>query len=285
MKVDLIAVPYHLGRARVGMGLGPLQLLEQGAATRLSQAGHEVEISTIDLESPFRHETQASFELNRLLAARVRQAAERGCFPLVLSGNCNSALGTLSGLGAERRGVVWFDAHGEFNTPDTTRSGFLDGMPLTMATGRTWKTLCQSVPGFRPLPDEDIVLIGSRALDPGETELLEQSGVRRVATEAIRRAGVREALAPHLETLARRVKEIYIHLDLDVLDPEEAQVNEYAEPGGLTTAEVEEACRLAASRFSLGAAAVASYDPEWDERGRGARAALRLIESLLPRLA
>ena len=262
------------------MGKGPEHLLKEGAQVRLEKRNHEVVSTTLELEAPFRQEIGATFELARLLAARVRKAVGEKRLPFVLAGNCASALGTLAGLAAERLGVVWFDAHGEFNTPDTTRTGFLDGMPLTMATGRSWKTLCESIPGFRPVLDEQVILVGARALDPAERDLLARSGVRRVSPEEIRKRGVREALAPHLDALATRAHEVYLHLDLDVLDPGEARVSEYAEPGGLAVAEVEEACLLVAGRFGLRAVAIASYDPDWDEGGKGAGAALRLMESL-----
>jgi len=280
MRVELIAVPYHLGRPRVSMGKGPEHLLKEGAQVTLEKRNHEVVSSTLELETAFRQEIGATFELARLLSARVRRAVGEGRFPFVLAGNCNCALGILSGLRSDAMGVVWFDAHGEFNTPDTTRTGFLDGMPLTMATGRSWKALCESIPGFRPLLDEKILLVGARALDPAERDLLDRSRVRRVSPEEIKERGVRQALAPHLDALATRVHEVYLHLDLDVLDPGEARVSEYAEPGGLTVQEVEEACRLVAGRFGLRAVALASYDPDWDEGGKGARAALRLMESL-----
>lgn len=281
MKVHLIQVPYHLGRAREGMGRGPEQILAAGAERLLTGHGHTVEVSAIYREGRFTHEIGASFEVNRLLADRVRRTREQGSLPFVLAGNCNSALGTLSGLAPAEPGVVWFDAHGEFNTPDSTRTGFLDGMPLTMATGRTWKTLCESIPGFRPLPDEQIVLIGARALDPGEREILERSGVSRVSPEEVLSKGVEKALEPRLIALAARTDDVYLHLDLDVLDPQEARVSEYAEPGGLTLQALEQACRLVAGRLRVRAAAIAGYDPDWDEGGKGARAALRLMETVL----
>lgn len=280
MRIDLILVPYHLGRPRVSMGKGPEHLLKNRARFILEQGNHEVVSATLELETAFCHEVGATFELARLLSARVKTAVGDGRFPLVLAGNCNSALGILSGLRSDELGVVWFDAHGEFNTPDTTRTGFLDGMPLTMATGRSWKTLCESIPGFRPIAEDRILLVGARALDPAERDLLDSSGVRRVSPEEIKMRGVRRAMTPHLDALATRAREVYLHLDLDVLDPSEARVSEYAEPGGLAVEEVEEACRLVAGRFGVRAVTVASYDPDWDEGGKGAQAALRLMGSL-----
>ena len=94
----------------------------------------------------FLSEIGTAFELNRLLSKEVKAAVGDGMFPMVLSGNCNSCLGTIAGINSGQLGVVWFDAHGEFNTPETTQSGFLDGMPLAMATGRCWKTILKTIP-------------------------------------------------------------------------------------------------------------------------------------------
>ena len=95
----------------------------------------------------------------------MRETVEEGRFPLVLAVNCFTSLGTVAGLGRDV-GVVWFDAHGDFNTPDTTTSGFLDGMGLAMLLGDGWRELRQTVEGLRPVPAEHALLVGARDIDP-----------------------------------------------------------------------------------------------------------------------
>src|SRR2546423_13798265 len=108
----------------------------------------------------------------RMLSTAVRETREASRFPIVLAGNCNTAVGTLAGLGAESTGVAWFDAHGDFNTPETTTSGFLDGTAVAIITGRCWTQLACTVPEFAPIADERVCLIGTREVDALERDLL-----------------------------------------------------------------------------------------------------------------
>jgi arginase len=196
----------------------------------------------------------------------------RGGFPLVLAGNCGSALGTVSGVRAATPndtsdiGVIWLDAHADFNTPETTTSGFLDGMALSALTGRCWRTLASSIPGFRPVADADVVLVGARDIDDAESRELAASRVTRVAASRLESDGASAALEPALSELARHVSRVYLHIDLDVHDPTEAQANQYAVPGGLSAATVRDLVRVVASRFTIVAAALTAYDPTFDSR-------------------
>ena len=132
------------------MGAGPEHLLKSGLSERLAKRGHESAATSIELPTDvFFPEIQAAFELDRRLASRVRSAIDEGSFPLILSGNCITSVGTIAGVGAPELGVVWLDAHGDFNTPDTTIGGFLDGMALAIVTGRCWQPLAATVPGFQ----------------------------------------------------------------------------------------------------------------------------------------
>jgi arginase len=129
----------------------------------------------------------------------------------VLSGNCHSCLGTLAGLQAEqalghprRTGIVWFDAHADFNTPDTTPSGFFDGTALSAATGGSWRTLTSTIPGFRPVDEARVVLVGAGDIDPGVDDLLERSAIVTVTVEDMR-DNDGDALGAALEGLRERV--------------------------------------------------------------------------------
>jgi arginase len=263
------------------MGLGPSRLLAEENLEFLRQRGHDVERVRVDvsLAEP-RDEVAASFRVMRAVRESVRSAVEAGKFPFVVSGNCNSALGTLSGLRGDP-GIIWFDAHGDLNTPETTPSGYLDGMALAQATGLCWGTLTKSIPGFRPVPESDVVLIAARDLDPGEEDLLKRSPITWIRSQDIKAAGAKAALEPSLAALSQRTAGVYLHIDLDVLDPEVLKANMYASPGGLTLDELQDAIETIVGRLTLEAAGLAAYDPAADEENKGPAVASRLIDAVL----
>jgi len=246
---------------------------------RLRSRGHAVSTERLERHITFTHEIDAVADLNRHLAARVREAIEHGAAPVVLAGDCTACLGTLAGVPAPV-GIVWLDAHGDFNTPDTTVTGFLGGMPLAAAVGRCWTEMCASIPGFAPVPEDRVVLFGVRALDPREADLLHASAIHVIDGATIRRHGIRPALEDALTPFRNRGADVYVHLDLDVLDPGCARANRYAEPGGLTPDEIIEAVRTVGRQARVRAAALTAYDPGFDADGRALAAGLRVIEIL-----
>jgi arginase len=145
-----------------------------------------------------------------LLYQAVADAVARATRPLLLSGDCPTALGTVAGLQRRHRdvAVVWLDAHGDFNTPAITISGYLGGMPLAMLTGRAPEMFCDAL-GLRPVPDTGVVLAGARDLDPAERDALTASQVRRVPADPA-------AITAALDGLGRTP--VYLHLDVDVID-------------------------------------------------------------------
>ena len=209
-----------------------------------------------------------AFELDRLVAKQVREAVADDQFALVLSGNCNTAVGTIAGLGAPDFRVVWFDAHADFNTPETTTVGCTVGMGLAVAVGPCWKEMARGVPGFVPVAERDVVLAGVRAVEPCEEERLTASDVSVVGADrlGLEGPGVLEAV---LDDLKSRVRRVYVHLDLDVLDPEKAgRANEFAPEGGRGAEDLKMALGLVQERFAIAAAGIASYDPAFDADGR-----------------
>jgi len=285
--LTLLYVPYDSGHHAARMGRGPLHLRQHGAADRLRSTGHDVAESIIEVPSPFPTEIGTAFALHHALSDAVRTAVAGGRFPLVLAGNCNRALGTVSGVRGVHAaapndtapvGVIWLDAHADFNTPDTTTTGFLDGMSLAALTGRCWQGMTASIPGYRPVSDAHVVLVGARDIDPAEEALLSQSRVMRVEAERLRVAGADAALEGALTELARRgVSRVYLHIDLDVHEPSEAQANQYAVPGGLSPNGVRELVRVVAARFTIAAAALTAYDPTFDTEGRMLDTGLALV--------
>lgn len=280
--VLIIAVPYDSGNPGLRMGAGPQHLLDNGLGASLRPDGRGVSVITVRHEREPLAEVTTAFELQSLVSRQVRAAAGEGRLPLVLSGNCNTAaVGSLAGLGPGDLGIVWFDAHGEFNTPETTTTGFIDGMGLAMAVGHCWKEMARSVPGFAPIPEENVVMVGVRAADVAELERFDASGATVVGPAAGEQQ--MQALAEALDDLRSRVERVYVHLDLDVLDAAEVgMANEYGIPGGLDRDQLEEALDLVRERFTVAAAGIASYDPSFDADGSVLAAAIagaRLLTS------
>lgn len=273
MDIQLLAVPYDSGNRGARMGAGPERLLDAGLERALRESGHTVHTSIAELAAGSWHaEIQTSFELMRMLSAAVRASRDAGRFPIVLAGNCNTAVGTLAGLGADSTGVAWFDAHGDFNTPETTRSGFLDGTAVAIITGRCWTQLAATIPGFSPIPDNRVCLIGTRDLDAAERALLHESSV-----DVIEPGQLRSGLPRTLEKVREQVDSIYVHLDLDVLDSAVAAANSYALLGGLTLEDLDDALAQIAGEFRIAGVTLSAYDPAVDTFGRAAEAAIRLI--------
>jgi arginase len=204
----------------------------------LAATGREVRSEILEVTSPFRAEIATAFELFGMLAKRVHETTAKGSLPLVLSGNCNSTVGVIAGLAGaspkEEVGLIWFDGHADFNTPETTTSRFLDGMGLATVVAHCWAQMARAVPGFRPVPEENVVLIGSRGATQIEKERLWASEATVVEEQSVRALGAGGALGIALDAMAGRVRRIHLHLDLDVLDPEAVNpANEFAPEGGL----------------------------------------------------
>ncbi len=241
--MPVIAVPYHLGRRGVEVGRGPLVVLETFPQPCVVVDGEGV----ADVNS----------RLARAAAVHPRPV-------LVLAGNCNSCLGTLAGL--DDPGIVWFDANGDFNTPETTISGALEGMSLAIATGHCHQELMA-----RPVPEENVVLAATRSLDPLEKVRLDESQIRLASLDALPR---------EVEALAGRVKTIYMHVDLDVLDPVVSPGVNFTEPGGISPAHLFCALELVIETGKLGAAAITNFNPDHDRDGRTLKIIGELIEIL-----
>jgi arginase len=268
MAVVLVQVPYALGRRDEGLATGVPVL---AAALEKALGAESVVVEPAELSW---NETGASFDVVRAIAATVREVVTAGDFPLVVGGVCSSCLGAAAGLGSPGGlGVVWFDAHGDFNTPETSPTGFFDGMPLAMLTGSGWEALRASVDGLEPVDEANVVLVGARDLDPAEETRLERSAVARVAAT--------EPIAAALDGLAARTQDVYVHVDLDVLDPSEGQANRYRSENGMTAAAVAAAVGEIARRFTIRAAAVTAYEPAFDPEGRVPAAAVTIAKNLV----
>lgn len=273
----VVLVPYMAGDDRHGASRGPERLVSAGIAARLAARGR-VRIERIEREGAFRDTGTASLSVNRRLAASVRAAMAAGEFPFVLAGSCDAALGVLAGVGPARCGAVWLDAHGDFNTPESTLTGFFPGMSLAIATGHCFRKLWAGMGQASPLAEETVLMIGVRDLDAEERERLASSRIEVVHwSDGEPRADVTAAL----DRLAGRVEDIYLHIDLDALDPSVAPaIVDQPVPGGLSLGHLETVLRGVAERFRVRAAAVTTYDPALDQDERTLRVVLRIAELL-----
>ena len=229
-------------------------------------------------DAGWRAELRTTFQLHHRVAGEVRAAIAGGRAPFVISGNCNMTVAVTAGLGAGgRTGVVWLDAHGDLNTPETDASGFLDGQGLAMLTGRCWTTHTASLEGFAPVPDHRVLLAGARDLDDPEHVLLSRSQITWLK--------VSEAQDPELAALAlgvfcRDIDRVHMHLDADVLDPGIAPANDYAAPGGMAVADVQMLIERVSRLRPVVSVTIASWDPGLDQHSRLSQALLAIADTL-----
>jgi arginase len=278
MRITLVEVPYDSGHYAQRMGRGP-GTLAPSLSTTLTAAGHDVEVRNVRLPAGFFPEAAAVIALQRAVRAAVGEARAAARLPIVLSGNCGySALGSVAAL-PPATGVLWLDAHADFNTPETSPSGFFDGTSLAVLCGRAWTGVARSFEGFTPVAESRVLLFGARDLDDDERSMLLASEVAWLRPAEVRREPA--ALLAALDRVASRSERLYLHLDLDVIDPADLRANLYACPGGLRVDEVVDAVRAAGERLELAAVGITAYDPQVDVEGRGPHVAASLVEAAI----
>jgi len=282
MSIQLIQVPYDSGHRGIRLGKGPLQFVDQGMAGILRRQGHLVDVECLEVETDLVNPIKTTFEANGLLARQVRAALESGKFPLVLAGNCNSCVGSIAGIHQADLGVIWFDAHGDFNTPETSYSGYLDGMALALATGDCWQGLLDTIPGFIPVAGNHIVHIGGRDLDPKESIRFSRTGASLVDAKSLQMRGIRKGLEAAFQRLKRRTQQVYVHIDMDIVDPVVARSKDFAPAGGLTVEQIVEALHMIKAHFHIRAATLAACDPDSDKEGKAITAGLTFAQVLVP---
>ena len=265
--IRLIAVPYELGRLRDGVGLGPEALLEHGAERALAERGARVETALIELDEPDDNEVDTSFAVIGRVAEEVRSAVDAGALPVVLSGSCFAAVGVVAGLGEPPPGVVWLDAHGDYNEPGTSVYGYLDGMGLAILVGDAWQGLAAQVPGFNAIGQSAVLHGGGRAFDEPEVARLDASDIRLLDADSL---GDPVAVGDAVRALDVEPRGLYLHIDLDVLDASVARVNRYAASGGVTADALERVVRVLIGIAPVRAVSLTAYEPELDPEARGA---------------
>jgi arginase len=282
VNVTIIGVPYDLDQPYVGKGKAPDALLDAGLARRLGALGCTTILAEM-IDVPATDEP-AEVRIGHLMAKvgyEVARSRAAGFFPLIVGGDCIVSLGALAGLlEAANTGVVWLDAHGDFNTPETTISGYLGGMPLACAVGRGLEELRAQSKLAAPVPERNVALVGARDLDPLEERALAGASVMLVRASEL---GDDAALDRALDAL-RALSQLYLHVDIDVLDPAEAPGVDYPAGGGLSLVRLQDIVRRAAGLGNLAVLALTAVNPEKDVDGRTVRAALDVIEAAFARM-
>ena len=279
MHVTIIGVPYDLDRHRSGMGNAPQALLDRGVVQQVHAVGFtNVALEIIDVELDSTTQQNRIGQVHASVAAVVAQARSAGSFPMVLGGDCVTALGVLAGLNeSDRTGIVWFDAHGDFNTPDTTPSGYIGGMPLACAVGRGLVNLRSDVGLTKPIPESQVVLCGVRDLDELEHQALDASDVL-VLTPAMMQNDqtVWEQIQLRLEQ-----KSAYLHIDIDVLDPAEVPGVDYPTEQGVSLQELRQYIQKLGEISTISAVALTAVNPDRDVDQRTVNTAIIVIETVM----
>lgn len=281
MDISLIAIPYSNDVSRWGGANGPQAFLDAGLSQRLSAHGHAIKQTTwIDL--PRAKRTRDSVVNLGYLAARtsdtVYAALQQGLFPLVLEGNCTHCVGPAGGVARAlgSAGIVWYDAHGDMHTMQTTSTGLLGGMPFGVCMGWEFDDWRERAGLHTPVNEHACALIGASDLDPEEIDALNSHPIARLdANEMMRDAGDKTSaiLAPR----AGDAKGWYLHFDMDVAGTE-------AVPGGLTPAphwppraELVASVTAAARSVPLRCFGLAAYDPGGDPQRKGAQLGIEVV--------
>ena len=287
--VRIVGVPMDLGQARRGVDMGPGALRYAGLDQRLRRLGCVLEDKG-NIETPVRDTLPPEGGMAYLPAVvkvcqtiyREGQAAiAAGCLPIFVGGDHSIAIGTIGGVSHEEAtGVLWIDAHGDFNTPESSPTGNLHGMPLAVLMGLGASELVNLGRSGPKLEASQAILIGIRDLDPEERVLLKSHGVGVYTMREIDERGM--ATVAH-EALARlnHLRRIHVSLDMDSLDPAEAPGVGTPVPGGLTYREAHLLMEIIADCACVGSIDVVEINPILDDRNHTAKIAVELVASLL----
>lgn len=288
-SVAVIGAGLDLGAGRRGVDMGPSAIRYAGLDERIAELGRLVE-DWGDVETAVAEATEVVDEHVRYLpqikatceriAALVARASEEGYLPLVLGGDHSVALGTLGGMARAHGpgGVLWLDAHGDLNRPETSPTGNVHGMPLAAALG-------MAGPEFEsdeyPLPAVDrVALVGVRSLDPGERDLLGELDACVLTMSDLDRRGIEPAMQEALEHVAGDGF-VHVSLDMDVLDPDVAPGVGTPVRGGLSYREAHLALELVAEAGLLSSLEVVEVNPILDRENETAKLAVDLVASAL----
>lgn len=298
-KIGIIGVPQDLGASRRGVDMGPSSLRIGGIHSAIERLGYEVidygNIKCHDIEESLRSTSKQEeetklrhlnhiIETSELMKFTINRAIEENCFPLILGGDHSINIGTMLGLRKlndnGKTGILWVDAHADFNTAETTVSGNIHGMPLAVNTGRGDERLIQLGPAPN-LIEENVALIGVRDIDPLEAELLKESNVHVFTMSTIDENGFAESARNAIHLATKDVNYLHVSFDIDSLDPREAPGTGTPVSGGLTYREAHLLMELVHDTGKLTSMELVEINPTLDDANKTARLGVELISSAL----
>lgn len=274
MGLNVVTVPYRYDELHDGLGLGPDALLDDGLIDALRRAGVDVSDPVeVHLPDDERIKGPIAANIGRLgahVGRRVAEAREHGGRVLVLAGDDTTSVGVISGLqlahgAGHRLGIVWFDAHGDFNTPETSVSNILAGMPLAILAGLAGPLWRESAMLAAIVPTDRMVIAGVRELDDAEEQLLRSTDVQ-ILRHAESLSG--RTFADAMDRLANKVDDIYVHIDLDVLDPSLVPSSSTPSPRGMTLENMDKLLRQVCGTGKVAVLGVAGLNPRAGQRGQ-----------------
>jgi arginase len=295
-SIEIIGAPLDLGQGRRGVDMGTSAIRIADLEPHLEALGHTViDCGDIDVRIPETLEIGSSnlrykpaiLAACDTLRAEVEQSLAAGRTPLVLGGDHSIAIGSIAGVSGHFRrqgrsvGVIWFDAHGDSNTPETTPSGNIHGMSLAISMGQGDPDLVR-LGGHAPKIDgRRVVLIGVRDLDPGERDVLKRSGATVFTIRDVDERGMRDVVTQAIAIAGEGTSGIHVSFDLDVVDPEDAPGVGTAIWGGITYREAHLAMEILSERATVTSLDLVEVNPVLDDRNLTAILAVELTQSLL----
>jgi arginase len=286
--VRIIGIPIDLGQNKRGVDMGPAALRYAGLADRLKRLGLKVEdagnilVPVRDaIDTSRRGFVSAIAQVCQVAYLAAGQAISDGAIPIFLGGDHSIAIGTIGGVTAVGdSGLIWIDAHADFNTPESSPSGNVHGMPLAALLGDGPPELISVGRGGAKLKPENVVLIGLRDLDPAEKARLKKSGMLLFSMREIDELGMGKVATAAMHKLADCAR-IHVSLDVDALDPNEAPGVGTPVPGGLSYREAQLLMEIIADSGRLTSLDIVEINPILDQRNRTAEIAVELAASLL----
>jgi arginase len=294
--VRIVGVPLDLGASRRGTDMGPSALRIAGLGAALRRLGYTVareeDIPAPAMETRSTEHRDARFKSEILdvctkLALKVKSILQDNEFPLIIGGDHSIAMGTVSGVSSFYRdqnkkiGLIWFDAHGDMNTPGTSPSGNIHGMPLAHLLGQGDEDL-KNICGFHPKVDQqNVVLIGVRDLDAGERRIIKESGIHTFTMREIDEQGMASVAAQALEIVNDGTAGFHVSFDVDGCDPTVIPGSGTLVPGGVSFREAHLLLEYCADDGNLLSMEIVELNPFLDERNISAKRTLQLILSAM----
>lgn len=291
-NISIIGVPMDLGQMRRGVDMGPSAIRYAGVIERLEDLGYAIkDLGDIKIGQAERvhkdrdtnlRNLKAVVEASKTLAAKVDDVIEGGDFPLIFGGDHSIAIGTLAGVSPhyEYLGVIWYDAHGDLNTADTSPSGNIHGMPLAVSLGLGHEDLLDIGHDRVKIKPENVVLIGARSLDEGERELIKEKGIKVYTMHEIDRLGMAKVMEDAIDYLKEKTDGVHLSLDLDGLDPSDAPGVGTPVLGGISYRESHLAMEMLEESGLVTSAEFVEVNPILDEKNKTATVAVALMGSL-----